>query len=265
MATPPAIHLRVHDVGGVFVRLTQALGHSPQHAGQIGSHNIEDEFDRFKIWAGNIAAHRKGRRSLEYRLRDAAHLQDEINAIAVVKGEKTPWDVLEDSDNDSELSSNASSAGEDTELKQLCGSIQSSVTCLFRLSMAIRDPAPDDRLQKTITVDKSYFEDYDILHAKTKFPDCAEYLTERLGRAISGRRQYFSYRELHHQKLAKKAELIGLEQPRTEHTSNSNMFTETSIPIRAPSSSAPWQIISTRRVMLGFNTNFRLIDLRGNA
>ncbi|KAL1601483.1 hypothetical protein SLS60_006398 [Paraconiothyrium brasiliense] len=363
MATPPAIHLRVHDVGGNFVRLTQALDHSPQYAGQVGSHSVEDEFDRFKIWAGNIAAHRKGRRSLEYRLRDATHLRDEVNgllttleqslkdAVAIVKGEKTPWDALEDSDDDSDSASDASSdGGEETELKQLLDSIQSSVTCLFRLSMAIRDPASDDRLQRTITVDKSYFEDYDILHAKTKFPDCAEYLSQRLGRAISGRRQYLSYRELHHQKLAKKAELIGLEQPRTEHTTNSteasplpvarsnsldvldeddtlsqtsyatsvnatirvpplpkqarehehfecplcfmivsihtkaawkyvnvnlgsdteadnpdNMFTETSIPILAPSNSVPWKTISTSRGMLGFNTNLKLIDLHGNA
>jgi hypothetical protein len=81
MASPPAIHLRVHNVGREFVKLTQALGQSSQHADQIAPERIEDEFDRFKIWAGNIAAHRKGLRSLEYRLRDAAHLQDETNSL----------------------------------------------------------------------------------------------------------------------------------------------------------------------------------------
>jgi hypothetical protein len=37
----------------------------------------------------------------------------------------------------------------------------------------------------------------------------------RLGRAISGRRQYHSYREAHHQKVAKSIEKIGFEVPRT--------------------------------------------------
>ena len=87
--------------------------------------------------------------------------------------------------------------------------------------MAIRDPAPIDQSRSIITVDKSYFEEHDILHAKEKFPGCADYLTDRLGRAISGRRQYLSYREEHHQKLAKNVDLIGFEEPRTEHTSNS--------------------------------------------
>ncbi|KAF1979278.1 hypothetical protein BU23DRAFT_441216, partial [Bimuria novae-zelandiae CBS 107.79] len=195
---------------------------------------------RFKIWAGNIAAHRRGRRSLEYRLRDATHLNDEAesllaalertlnHAVAIVEGREIPWDALADSDSDSDSDSSdsvTSDTGEDTELEQLVESIKTSVTCLFRLSMAIRDPAPDDRLHGTITVDKSYFEKHDILHTKSKYPSCAEYLAERLGRVISGRRQYLNYREQHHQKLAKNVELVGLEQPRTENTSDSTEVT----------------------------------------
>ncbi|KAJ4289654.1 hypothetical protein N0V90_010983 [Kalmusia sp. IMI 367209] len=241
MTTPSAIHLRVHDVGGVFVSLAQALSYSPQYADQIPRERIDDEFDRFKIWSGNISAHRKGRRSLEYRLRDASHLKDETNtlltalerslrhAVAIVQGQETPWDALpaDDSDSDSDSSSNSdtSESEEDTELKQLLGSIKTSVTCLFRLSMAIRDPVPDSRVHGTITVDKSHFEEHDIQHARAKYPECAVYLSERLGRAISGRRQYLSYREQHHQKLAKNVELIGIEQARTEHTTNSTEAT----------------------------------------
>jgi hypothetical protein len=141
-----------------------------------------------------------------------------FEAVSIVNGEETPWDAFQDSDSDSDT-------GEDTELEQLFKSIKSSVTCLFRLSMAIRDPVSDNRLRKTIIVDKSHFEQHDILHTRAKYPDCANYLAERLGRAISGRRQYLSYRELHHQKLTKNVELIGLEHPRTEHTSNSTEAT----------------------------------------
>lgn len=138
--------------------------------------------------------------------------------------EVKPWEELSDSDSDSGLSSEGDDQ-EDTELKQLFASIKVSVTCLFRLSMAIRDPAPESQLGGTITVDKSYFEEHDILHAQAKFPGCSDYLTERFGRAISGRRQYLSYRETHHQKLSKNVELIGFEQARTEHTTNSTEAT----------------------------------------
>jgi hypothetical protein len=37
-----------------------------------------DEFDRFKLWAGNIGAHRLGQSSLDYRLRDASHIQKRV-------------------------------------------------------------------------------------------------------------------------------------------------------------------------------------------
>jgi hypothetical protein len=36
---------------------------------------FQDEFARFKLWSGNIGAHRKGRSSLDWRLRDASHLR----------------------------------------------------------------------------------------------------------------------------------------------------------------------------------------------
>jgi hypothetical protein len=40
--------------------------------------DISDELGRFNIWSGNIGAHRSGQRSLEYRLKDASHLQDNV-------------------------------------------------------------------------------------------------------------------------------------------------------------------------------------------
>ena len=144
-----------------------------------------------------------------------------------MNGEKTPWDELFDSETDSRSDAELwdDAYGHDlqgnTELKQLFAGVKNIVTCLFRLSMAIRDPAPNSQSRSTITVDMSYFEEYDISHVKAKFPVGSSFLTERLGRAISGRRQYLNYREQHHQKLAKNVEKIGFEEPRTEHTTNS--------------------------------------------
>jgi hypothetical protein len=39
---------------------------------------IRDEYHRFKVWEGNIGAHRRGRRSMEYRLRDASHIRRQV-------------------------------------------------------------------------------------------------------------------------------------------------------------------------------------------
>jgi hypothetical protein len=149
------------------------------------------------------------------------------SALAIVSGERTPWDEMSASDSGSESGSETSGDADDfnfqsdTELKQLSASIKNTVTCLFRLSMAIRVPAPNTQSRSFITVDKSYFEHHDIQHVESKFPQAEKFLTERLGRAISGRRQYLSYREEHHQKLVKNVERIGHEEPRTEHTTNS--------------------------------------------
>src|SRR5947209_12855677 len=37
-----------------------------------------DEAGRFRIWASNLGAHQKGQSSLDYRLRDASHIKDQI-------------------------------------------------------------------------------------------------------------------------------------------------------------------------------------------
>jgi hypothetical protein len=79
----PLIATQVHTAAAGFVSLEQALRKSSQYAIQVSPEAIVDAFERFKIWAGNIAAHRKGRRSLEYRLRDAAHLKDEAHSLLV--------------------------------------------------------------------------------------------------------------------------------------------------------------------------------------
>lgn len=42
------------------------------------SPRIIDEFGRFKVWSSNIGAHRSGRSSLDYRLRDASHIQKRV-------------------------------------------------------------------------------------------------------------------------------------------------------------------------------------------
>lgn len=64
---------------GVSVCLSAFLKLSASTANEEAiSPQIIDEFGRFKIWASNIGAHRSGRSSLDYRLRDASHIQKRV-------------------------------------------------------------------------------------------------------------------------------------------------------------------------------------------
>jgi hypothetical protein len=201
-----------------------------------------DEFGRFKIWSGNIGAHRKGTSSLDCRLRDASHLthrvmqllgnlhealdegelvdestfiyQDDLTsrlkATAIVSGNRPIWQNESGSDSESDSEEDSLSSDfppDEEELLQVMSSISESISCLLRLSTAFRRPAAHDMFMKGGTVDTSYFEPHDMKHVQEKFPQAAEFIKQRLGKAISGRRQYLKYHERHRQKLGR-----GLEE-----------------------------------------------------
>ncbi|KLU86153.1 hypothetical protein MAPG_05172 [Magnaporthiopsis poae ATCC 64411] len=188
---------------------------------------IKDEQTKFKVWAGNIGAHKTGTSSLDYRLRDASPIKDEVvslleelvdlldQAAAIATGEKTPWDELEDE----EPAEDPDSGLPITELGQIVSEgIADVVDCLLRLSTTIRNPAPHDRFAATHPADASHFEPWDIQHVQSKFPTIEPWLADRLGKAISMRRQYLRYRESHHAKLSQ-----GLDDP--DHAGNERDYT----------------------------------------
>jgi hypothetical protein len=64
------------------------LQNSYRNASQNAVDNRQESFDgfieeygRFKIWLGNLAAHRSGRGSLDSRLEDASHLANQITQL----------------------------------------------------------------------------------------------------------------------------------------------------------------------------------------
>jgi hypothetical protein len=67
VSTDIVIAAVVDELARDFLSLTETLTMESRFATQVPSTTVADEFSRFKLWAGNIAAHRKGRRSLEYR------------------------------------------------------------------------------------------------------------------------------------------------------------------------------------------------------
>ena len=171
------------------------------------SRAVGDQQTRFKIWAGNIGAHKTGMSSLEYRLRDSSNIRQQVveslkdlesnlcDAVEILEGVTQPWDHVEDSTDPDE--------GDDpeTELDQISLDITDIIVGLLRLSVAIRNPAPHDRFLHAHSTDTSYYEQYDIQHVLSKFHSMDKQLAENVGKAISRRRQYFKYRKSHNAKL----------------------------------------------------------------
>lgn len=127
-------------------------------------------------------------------------------AIAIVSHERQPSDELSWS-SDSSVSSlgdgpEADGMDSTTELQERFLEVNQVISCLYRFSIAIRNPTPRDRLQKYAAIDVSHYEFFDIQHASHKFPKAEKYLIDRLGKANSRRRQLLKYHEKHHKKLA---------------------------------------------------------------
>lgn len=90
-----------------------------------------------------------------------------------------------------------------TELDQISGDISEVIDCLFRLSVSIRNPAPHDRFRRSVWTDTAAQAHFYVEHVRERFRGADEDLARRLGRANAHRRQYFRYREQHHEKPAR--------------------------------------------------------------
>ena len=223
--------------------------------------DLEDEHGRFRIWAGNVSAHRAGgRRSLEYRLRDSSNLQsmvvtllqDLLQALEdLAKVFKDgPMPLLHDSKDAGQLGhESADEDSDDEDDAALFGMVEENNShhdpaarvveeireinlCLLRFSMTLRNPARHDQMKESASTSTHHFERFDIDHVRDKFPSADTFLHERLGKGISKHRQYFKYREDHHSKLAE-----GLDDEDVKHERPSTIATSLNLP--APETPTP--------------------------
>ena len=167
----------------------------------------EDELGRLRVWAANIGAHQTGKSSLDYRLRDASNIKDQI--ILLLKAVQRAFDDVEDMsqesggdrvhiEDDSELEDNDGS-----EVQQIFKGLVNTIDCLFQMSMVIRRPSNHDQFTRIKKADSAPFEPYDQRHVENKFPRAEQDIRDRLGTAISRRRAALRYRERHRAKLGK--------------------------------------------------------------
>ena len=111
---------------------------------------------------------------------------------------------------EADLESLLGDGGSGSEVEQVFHAIGDVVDCLLRLSVTMRNPAPHDQFKSRAGegVLDSY-EKWDIKHVQEKFTNLDSTVAQRLGKALTRRRQYFRYRLQHHNRLS---EGIGMDE-----------------------------------------------------
>ena len=129
---------------------------------------------------------------------------DGCSGLAIINDERLPYDEQSSDSDFSHSSSEPEESMFSTELEQILDDISRTISYLYELAIAIRNPTPIDRSHKAKKVDTSFYETWDILHVKEKFPMLereSPFLLQRLGKANSLRRQTFKYSEAHNKKI----------------------------------------------------------------
>ena len=108
-----------------------------------------------------------------------------------------------------------------------------AIDSIYRISTEFGRAKLKNRYDKSSNIDVSFYEPFDIDYVRQKFPNAELFLVNRLGKAISKRRQYLRYRELHATKLSgglPSGPIVDTENPNiqvTEHQDTATILSET--------------------------------------
>lgn len=168
---------------------------------------FDDEFGRLRLWASNIGAHQKGQSSLDFRLRDASNIRDQIRRL-LEDLRDTLRDVdgfLDELKSDADIDDSEGKIDEgdlESELEQICQSIVTCVDCLFQMSIIVRKPARHDFINSPLPAEILSFQGWYEGYIKDKFPNAEKEIVDRLAFAMMRRKHFLGYRERHRAKLA---------------------------------------------------------------
>ncbi|RBR18820.1 uncharacterized protein FIESC28_05870 [Fusarium coffeatum] len=204
----------------------------------------ENDFTRFKMWVGNQTAHQSGPSSLDGRLREAAHLQQQVTYLLKGMSEslQTATSLVQDDPSflvqsqedgkheafqhdDSHSCSSDSAESDESDfsvpgsdnlpssgLPTLLTDIGEVVDCLLRLSVATANPAPHEHFRKPYTkpneirYSPSAYERSDIEHVRKRFPSITDDMAKNLAKFITRRHRFFKDLEAHRRELASNRE-----------------------------------------------------------
>ena len=121
-----------------------------------------------------------------------------------------------------------------TDIEYVVSNITHIITCLYKLSMLIQNPAPRDRLHKSQAIPVAHFLPYEKKHIQDKFPNAPAFLVDRLARANVMRRQLLKYYQRHQRKI------VGYGQPAGPgFSSNQRLVIENQTPSATGNSKSP--------------------------
>ncbi|KAK8076171.1 hypothetical protein PG994_003443 [Apiospora phragmitis] len=211
----------------------------------ISSEDVVDVWDKFKLWAGNIGARQSpnSAASLESRLKGARRVLEQVvrllndiqealdDLFEIASGNlenrfipSTP--ELIDKDPTSVQSSGLSNVGgsklekyEDQDLLEL---LSKSVGSLLKITILIRKATPRDRFAKALQGSNPFMDDFDIAYVAERYPKLgtpdAQWLCERLGRAITKRRQFLRNSRDHSRRIAGREDIDPVVPQRSHHS-----------------------------------------------
>ena len=212
---------------------------SGQSLGEKTRIDLENQLGRFKIWAGNIGVFAAGNASIDFRLRNDQDVKEVIVQMLLrlwrtidqlINPPLVEMETLEDGESNQSSSSGSSSSSlivsldadseassidqspaksEDYSPNRQLRTMDSVITCLYRLSAIIRKPTSfSENAKVTRFIDKAHdggvMEEY-VSHVKWQIqfrhPNASPILAERLVNAVVFRRKKLMYRKRHQQKL----------------------------------------------------------------
>jgi hypothetical protein len=158
----------------------------------------------------------------------------ELDEKAQVSGKMNTCSLSDEIDptyslrNNPELEAEMTAIASTTPLKEAIKEIGNVITCLYRLSITIENPASQDKLEKMERIDISHFERFDIKHISNKYqlPEDYQYLIERLGKANTKRRQLLKYHNEHHEKIVGRHVAVGDELDPGSSEGEGDFFSE---------------------------------------
>ena len=159
----------------------------------------EDELGRLRIWAANVGVDQLNQAPLDWRLRDASHIRDQI--LSLLENLLARLDDARDivaEDNESKPEDFTDKENEDevslTDLNELQITIASIIKSLFLMSILVREPAQHDSRRALLSRSEGvFFEPDDYAHVRRQHPKADEAIISRLSSAITRRRIYLRY------------------------------------------------------------------------
>ncbi|KAF5005211.1 hypothetical protein FDECE_8332 [Fusarium decemcellulare] len=208
------------------LQCSNETGGSPVHG--LSSASITDLLERFLLWAGNSGALQEStlKLSLDHRLSDAPEVKVEIlrqlediseatdDLLHIALGARPNRDMAFDSSEEEELSglpSPKNIASTITKEKEeplveshmILEVISDSIGSLFRIGKLVPGPMYQDRFEQALRAsDLGLSKDVDIDYVKQKHPKMkTSPIAERLGGAITKRREFIRYCREHRSQL----------------------------------------------------------------